>query len=165
MLSGSCGTRDEPYVPRRRADVSVLKRGLSWGHLLNIYKLKATSCGLFASGNRVPESMSGMGCSFRLRPRWETASHSDCKFRVAFSTRALNRKPHPIPKANSGTHFPRPRPSGKPVPFRPYPGTVYPPIRPSINKGAPSRTAGAKFIASSARKEGHLMWPSSCAGL
>ena len=24
---------------------------------------------------------------------------------------------------------------------------------------------GIKFVASSARKEGHLMWPSSCAGL
>ena len=28
-----------------------------------------------------------------------------------------------------------------------------------------SRRAGVKFVASSARKEGHLMWPSSCAGL
>ena len=78
----------------------------------------------FASGNRVPEFTSGVGCSFRLRPRWETASHSDCKFRVAFSTRALNRKPHPIPKANSGTHFPKPHPSGKPVPLLIHPANA-----------------------------------------
>lgn len=95
MLSRSCGTRDEPYIPRRRADASVLKRGLSWGHLLNIYKLKATSCGLFASGNRVPESMSGMGYSFRLWLRWETASHSGLKLWAIVSTRALNRKLRP----------------------------------------------------------------------
>ncbi len=124
MLSGSCGTRDEPYVPRRRADASVLKRGLSWGHLLNIYKLKATSCGLFASGNRVRSPMSGMGCSFRLRPRWETPSHSDRKFRVAFSARALNWKLHPTPKANSWTHFPKPHPFGKCVPLCIHPANA-----------------------------------------
>lgn len=101
MLSGSCGTRDEPYIPRRRADASVLKRGLSWGHLLNIYKLKATSCGLFASGNRVPESMSGMGCSFRLRPRWETPSHSKGKFWDALSETPSIRKARPTLNTSS----------------------------------------------------------------
>ena len=107
-----------------RADASVLKRGLSWGHLLNIYKLKATSCGLFASGNRVRSPMSGMGCSFRLRPRWETPSHSDRKFRVAFSARALNWKLHPTPKANSWTHFPKPHPFGKCVPLCIHPANA-----------------------------------------
>lgn len=39
----------------------------------------------FASGNRVPEFTSGVGCSFRLRPRWETASHYKGKFRDTLS--------------------------------------------------------------------------------
>ena len=34
----------------------------------------------------------------------------------AFHLRS-NGKPHPIPKANSGTHFPKPHPSGKPIPL------------------------------------------------
>ena len=65
----------------------------------------------FASGNRVPEFTFGVGCSFRLWLRWETPSHSDCKFRVALSAKPLNRKPHPIPKPNSGTLFPQSRPT------------------------------------------------------
>mgnify|MGYP006987379832 CR=1 FL=1 len=101
MLSGSCGTRDEPYIPRRRADASVLKRGLSWGHLLNIYKLKATPCGLFASGNRVPEFTSGVGCGFRLRPRWETASHSKGKFWDGLSETPSIRKARPTLNTSS----------------------------------------------------------------
>ena len=39
-------------------------------------------------GKLVPEFTSGMGCGFRLWPRWETASHSDHKFRVTFSAKA-----------------------------------------------------------------------------
>lgn len=78
----------------------------------------------FASGNRVRSPMSGMGCSFRLRPRWETPSHSDHKFRVAFSARALNWKLHPTPKANSWTHFPKPHPFGKCVPLCIHPANA-----------------------------------------
>ena len=106
MLSGSCGTRDEPYVPCRRADASVLKRGLSWGHLLNIYKLKATSCGLLCIrkvcpgirvwngmrfplvaplGNRIPLRPQIPGHIFRQAPQPETTSHSNGKFWGAFS--------------------------------------------------------------------------------
>lgn len=78
----------------------------------------------FASGNRVPEFTSGMGCSFRLRPRWETASHSGLKLWAIVSTRALNRKLRPTPKANSGTHFPKPHPSEKPVPLCIHPANA-----------------------------------------
>lgn len=56
------------------------------------------------------------GMQFPLVAR-ETPSHSDRKFRDAFSARALNRNLYPTPKANSGTHFPKPHPSGKPVPL------------------------------------------------
>ena len=35
----------------------------------------------------------------------------------------------------------------------------------SIQKGPRTEGPDIRFIASSARKEGHLMWPSSCAGL
>ena len=65
-------------------------------------------------GNCVPEIMRKVGCGFRLRARWKTASHFGYKFRDALSAEVLNRKLHPIPKANSGTHLPQPHPSGKP---------------------------------------------------
>ena len=58
--------------------------------------------------------MRKVGCGFRLRARWKTASHFGYKFRDALSAEVLNRKLHPIPKANSGTHLPQPHPSGKP---------------------------------------------------
>ena len=149
---------------------------------------KAAQCSSqpIPSGRRVPIFRSGVGCGFRLWPRWETASRFDCKFRVAFSAQALNRKPCPVSQPNTGMHSPLSPSTGKCIPFHSQiPGRAfrnsahpespshserigawnYQPIRPSINKGAPSRAAGTKFIASSARKEGHLMWPSSCAGL
>ncbi len=67
----------------------------------NIYKLKATPCGLFASGNRVPEFTSGMGCSFRLWLRWETASHSRGKFWDALSETPSIRKARPTLNTSS----------------------------------------------------------------
>lgn len=142
MLSGSCGTRDEPYIPRRRADASVLKRGLSWGHLLNIYKLKATSCGLFASGNRVPEFTSGMGCSFRLRPRWETPSHSKGKFWDALSETPSIRKALPTLNTSSERmraccpERPRHRGDGKCHPKR------LPRLRPQVSRKKPRESRG-----------------------
>ena len=98
MLSGSCGTRDEPYIPRRRADASVLKRALSWGHLLNIYKLKATSCGLFLH----PESLSQ-----NSRPEWDAVSPC-CPVGKA----------RPTPITNSGSHFPPSPSTGNRIPFQ-----------------------------------------------
>ena len=142
MLSGSCGTRDEPYIPRRRADASVLKRGLSWGHLLNIYKLKATSCGLFASGNRVPEFTSGAGCSFRLRPRWETQSHSKGKFWDALSETPSIRKALPTLNTSSERmraccpERPRHRGDGKCHPKR------LPRLRPQVSRKKPRESRG-----------------------
>lgn len=142
MLSGSCGTRDEPYIPRRRADASVLKRGLSWGHLLNIYKLKATSCGLFASGNRVPEFTSGAGCSFRLRPRWETPSHSKGKFWDALSETPSIRKALPTLNTSSERmrachpERPRHRGDGKCHPKR------LPRLRPQVPRKKPRESRG-----------------------
>ena len=96
----------------------------------------------FASGNRVPEFLSGMGCSFRLGPDWESVSHYS---------------------AQSGMHFPQSTSTGNYVPFqRQIPGRIFRkpahpespshfgrirarnhrPIRPPINKEASSRTAG-----------------------
>ena len=142
MLSGSCGTRDEPYIPRRRADALLLGRGLSWGHLLNIYKLKATSCGLFASGNRVPEFTSGAGCSFRLRPRWETPSHSKGKFWDALSETPSIRKA--LPTLNTPSERmraccperPRHRGDGKCHPKR------LPRLRPQVSRKKPRESRG-----------------------
>lgn len=49
----------------------------------------------FVPGNRVPEFTSGVGCSFRLRPRWETASHSGLKLWDALSETPSIRKARP----------------------------------------------------------------------
>lgn len=57
------------------------------------------------------------GCAFRKPPQRETASHSAARFWDTLSAVPLNRKPCPIPKPSSGTHFPKPRPSGKPIPL------------------------------------------------
>lgn len=55
----------------------------------------------FASGNRVPEFTSGVGCGFRLRPRWETASHSKGKFWDALSETPPIRKARPTLNTSS----------------------------------------------------------------
>lgn len=55
----------------------------------------------FVSGNRVPEFTSGTGCSFRLRPRWETASHSKSKFWDALSESPSIRKARPTLNTSS----------------------------------------------------------------
>lgn len=122
MLSGSCGTRDEPYIPRLRADASVLKRGLSWGHLLNIYKLKTTSCGLFCIrkpcpgicvrsgmqfpltaplGNSIPLRTQIPGRIFHQSPQPETTSHSKGEFWDALSETPSIRKVRPTLNTSS----------------------------------------------------------------
>lgn len=116
MASFACGTRDEPYIPRRRADASVLKRGLSWRHLLNIYKLKATSCGLFCIRKPCPRILvwNGMqfplgsrlgkcvplfswipGCIFRLRlvGKVRPGLGANCGMQFPLAESPLNRKP------------------------------------------------------------------------
>lgn len=55
----------------------------------------------FVSGNRVPEFTSGTGCSFRLRARWETASHSGLKLWDALSETPSIRKAHPALNTSS----------------------------------------------------------------
>lgn len=55
----------------------------------------------FASGNRVPEFTSGVGCSFRLWLRWETASHSKGKFWDALSESPSIRKARPTLNTSS----------------------------------------------------------------
>ena len=99
-----------------RADASVLKHGLSWGNLLNIYKLKATSCGLLCirkacprihvwsgmqlplaapSGNRIPFQAQIPGRTFRQTSQPETTSRSKGKFRDALSEPPSTRKARP----------------------------------------------------------------------
>lgn len=59
-----------------------------------------------------------MGCGFRLRPRWEAASHSDHKSRVVLSAKTLNRKAHPVSQPNTGMHFPQSPSTGNHIPFQ-----------------------------------------------
>ena len=86
-----------------------------------------------------------VGCTFRKAPQRETTSHSKGKFRDAFFESLPIRKARPTLDASGH-------------------GTIDLSGLPSIKRRPPGRR-GTKFIASSARKEGHLMWPSSCAGL
>ncbi len=78
----------------------------------------------FSSGNRVPEFTFGVGCSFRLWLRWETSSHSDCKFRVALSDIPPIRKARPTLTTSSErmracrSRRPRHRGDGKCYPKR-----------------------------------------------
>ncbi len=104
--------------------------------------MKAALCGFFASGNRVPEFTSGMECSFRLWPRWETASHSDCKFRDAFSDTPPIRKARPTLNT-SGKRMracrprrPRHRGDGKYRPKR------LPRLRPQVSRKKPRESRG-----------------------
>ena len=100
-----------------------------------------------STGNYIPFLSRILGCSFHRAPQPETASHSKGKFRDAASATPPIRKARPAP-GTLGDRF------SAPPPARPRPCTV-----------APARRRHIRFIASSARKEGHLMWPSSCAGL
>ena len=93
----------------------------------------------------VPLRPPRVGCTFRKAPQRETTSHSKGKFRDAFFESLPIRKARPTLDASGH-------------------GTIDLSGLPSI-KRRPSGRRGTKFIASSARKEGHLMWPSSCAGL
>ena len=101
MASFACGTRDEPYMPPRGQTPGWWSAACHGGHPLNIYKLKATLCGLLClrklrpgihvwNGMQFPlESQLGncdpfwawiLGCAFRLGAHPESASHSECQF-------------------------------------------------------------------------------------
>ena len=58
------------------------------------------------SGNYVPELRLGMGCTFRLRALAESATRNLLLKWDALSRQALKWKLRPIPKADSGIHFP-----------------------------------------------------------
>ena len=96
-------------------------------------------------GKCVPLRPPRVGCTFRKAPQRETTSHSKGKFRDVFFESLPIRKARPTLDASGH-------------------GTIDLSGLPSIKRRPPGRR-GTKFIASSARKEGHLMWPSSCAGL
>lgn len=75
------------------------------GGTRNIYKLKATSCGLFASGN----------VSQNSRPEWDAVSACDSVG-----------KARPTPITNSGSHFPSSPSTGNGIPFqRQIPGRIF----------------------------------------
>lgn len=96
------------------------------------------------SGKSIPESALKVGCTFPMGPQAETASHSEGKIRDTFSE---NKEGHIT-----------------------WPSTYICSADTPMTSCAPTtgRLSGRRhirFIASSARKGGHLMWPPSCAGL
>ena len=116
MLSGSCGIRDEPYVLPPGQTPCCWSAACHGGGIRNIYKLKATSCGLFCIrkpcpriclrngtqfplvaplGDSIPLRLQIPGRIFRQAPQPETASHSKAKFRDAFSDTPPIRKARP----------------------------------------------------------------------
>ena len=97
---------------------------------------------LLSLGKCIPFLDRIMGRNFPLERLWESVSHFDRPEWDALSAKHLNGKLRPIPKANSGTHFSKACPSGKPVPLWTHPGTEPSTYQPPINKEASSRTAG-----------------------
>lgn len=115
-------------------------------------------------GKCVPEFAFGVGCSFRLRALAENATRNLRSEWDAVSQRSHKRKLHPTPDMNSGTQFPdAKRPHD--VAFNLYMFGDTPKTSHAPTSGRLSRRRHIRFIASSARKGGHLMWPPSCAGL
>ena len=78
---------------------------------------------LLSLGKCIPFLDRIMGRNFPLERLWESVSHFERPEWDALSAKHLNGKLRPIPKANSGTHFPKACPSGKPVPLWTHPGT------------------------------------------
>lgn len=112
-----------------------------------------------ALGKSVPEFGFGMGCSFRLRGLAENASRNLQSEWDEVSQRSHKRKLHPTPNANCGTRFPDAK---KPhdVAFNLYICCGYPPLTSRApTTGRLSGRQNIRFIASSARKGGRLMWP------
>ena len=103
------------------------------------------------------------GMRFRLRALVENATRNLQSEWDAVSQRGRKRKLHPTPDVNSGTRFP----DAKKATRRGL-QLIYVADTPMTSRapttGRLSRRRHIRFIASSARKEGHLMWPSSCAG-
>ena len=60
-------------------------------------------------GSHIPLRPQIPGRAFRQDPQPETTSHFSTEYWDVVSTEPFNGKPHPIPKANSGTRLPQPR--------------------------------------------------------
>ena len=127
MAFFACGTRDElrarrsggrPFIdggPNKRifhARMYSERDGLSgWAGFRKVCPRIGAQGGPHfpvdvLSGNYVPELRLGMGCTFRLRALAESATRNLLLKWDALSQQALKRKLRPIPKADSGTHFP-----------------------------------------------------------
>ncbi len=153
------------FVPAAREGAPLLMEGLISGYFMPLCVQGGTG---FPNGRgfgkSIPEFAFGIGCSFRLRVLVENATRNLQSEWDAVSQRSHKRKLHPTPDVNSGTRFPdAKRPHD--VAFNLYMLRV-----PPMTSRAPTtrRLSGRRhirFIASSARKGGHLMWPPSCAGL
>ena len=87
-----------------------------------LHKTRNLTCLIFANG------VSHFSKRYKISPNWHGSISNDplgtenpsqylCLEWGAVSTYGLFGKLHPIPKANSGTHFPKPHPSGKPIPL------------------------------------------------
>ncbi len=91
-----------------------------------------------------PEFAIGVGWSFPTEPQAETAFHSGSEFWDMLSGCKKGHMTWPSSYMCCGCSHEKPR----------------------LNTEASARAArNVRFIASSARKGGHLMWPPSCAGL
>ena len=96
---------------------------------------------LLSLGKCIPFLDRIMGRNFPLERLWESASHFERPEWDALSAKHLNGKPRPIPKANSGTHFPKPRHRKSPSHFEDIRAWTHQPIWPPINKEVSSRAA------------------------
>lgn len=121
---------------------------------------------LLSLGKCIPFLDRIMGRNFPLERLWESVSHFDRPEWDALSAKALQRETTSHSKGKFRDAFSESLPIRKARPTLDASGhgTIDLSGLPSIKRRPPGRR-GTKFIASSARKEGHLMWPSSCAEL
>ena len=144
MWPSSCAGLSEQgtLYASARTDALLLERGLSWVYRRTYISRRPRLVAFFASGNRVPEFTSGVGCSFRLRPRWETASHSGLKFWDALSETPSIRKVRPTLNTSSermrACHPGRPRHRGDGK-YRPK---RLPRLRPQVSRKKPRESRG-----------------------
>lgn len=125
--------------PDRRPDVGAW---LVLGVSPNIYKLKATLCGLLCLRKVCPGILVWNGMQFPLGTRWETASHSGLKLWDALSETPSIRKALPTLNTSSERmraccpERPRHRGDGKCHPKR------LPRLRPQVSRKKPREFRG-----------------------
>ena len=126
MASFACGTRDEPYMPPPGQTPCCWSTACHGGGTRNIYKTKATSCGLFCIRKPCPRIHVRSGMQFPLTVPLGNPIPFRSQIPGHIFRQGFNRKPCPISQPNTGMHFPLSPSIGKCIPFqRRIPGWTF----------------------------------------